>query len=125
MPVFFDHLFNATDRENFYEGDVWTNGHGIYKNINYSIKDDDRYLVIHTNGYHIDKSNILKVIIDGTEANFYNVNENYSYLYELPSGTKNINQVDIISTTFIPKDIGLNEDSRVLGIDIKNITIEN
>jgi len=114
------------ERENFYEDRMWTNGYGVIKGIDYKITPLDKYLVIATNGSNPFRNNLeklkLRIFVNGAELRFVR-QEGVSYCFELDRSIKEINEIRIQSSTFIPKQFGINNDDRTLGIDLVSISI--
>lgn len=46
-----------------------------------------------------------------------------SFYVLIPQGIKQIDNINIVTNTFIPKDEGINEDVRILGLDVESIKI--
>jgi hypothetical protein len=107
-------------RENMYEDGIWTNGKGII-NLYFNIADSRKYFILRTFGYnpflYDMTASKLKVYINNRRLVYYKT-EGLSIYFKLPPGIKTVNQIVIESPTFIPKDIGMNDDVRSLGIDI-------
>lgn len=110
------------DKENFYFDNFWTNGNGLLKNIDYNIKSEDKTLILHTKGRRPDTAGKmhLKIFVNNMELEAKKVINN-SYYFKIDKSIKTIDQIEIISNTFIPKSLGLNEDQRILGIDVDSI----
>ncbi len=45
-------------------------------------------------------------------------------LHDLDRNITHINEIQVFSSTFIPEELGINNDTRVLGIDISTIEIQ-
>ncbi len=43
------------------------------------------------------------------------------YYFEIPPDIRTIDSIRILSNTFIPRNLGLNDDARALGIDVKSV----
>jgi len=114
--------------ENFYGDDfIWTNGNGIIFDIKYDIKPEDNYLVLKTFGWNPFKNDLkkmcLNIITNGSVLKFSHQKENALY-FILDKNIKQINEIQIISSFFIPKELKINNDTRRLGIDVASIEIE-
>lgn len=112
--------------KNFHRDKIFTKGDSSIVDLNYKIKENDKYLIINTKGWNpykdkLDKLN-LKVEINGNPLTF-SYKKNNSFYFLLP-GIEMIKTIRIISSTFIPKELGINNDPRVLGVDIASIQIK-
>jgi hypothetical protein len=113
------------DIGNFYDN-IWTNGDGVIKRISYKIMPQDKYLVLKTRGWNPYMDNLkrlkLKIFVDGEELKFV-THRGSSYYFELDGNVREINNIKIQSSTFVPKSLGINGDDRALGIDVDSIVI--
>jgi hypothetical protein len=112
------------DLRNFYDG-VWTNGDGIIRNINYELRRADQYVAINAYGWNpfMKKTkNNLELHINGVKQAFYAKHKN-SYIFRITGNLRVIREMRITSATFVPKEVGINDDPRKLGIDIDSIEI--
>jgi lysophospholipase L1-like esterase len=112
---------------NFYGDMIWTNGDGKITEIKYDIQPEDTFLVLKTFGWNPYRNNIeklkLKIITNGIHLAFSH-NKNDSYYFNLDRELHQINEIQIISSSFVPEDLGINDDSRKLGIDVASIEIK-
>lgn len=108
----------------FHDDKVWTKEISRLTNINLETE-KNKYLVLETFGYNPFNNNApklnLKIKVNGEALEFAR-RENNKFYFSLPVKYK-IKSLDILSNTFIPKEIGLNQDNRKLGIDIKSIKL--
>ncbi len=113
------------DLSNFSDS-VWTNGNGIIRNINYELKQTDKYISINVKGWHPFKRDPKwpkpQLYINGIKQKFYSKGKN-SYTFKISGNMRVIREIRIVSATFVPKEHGINEDSRRLGVDIDSIVI--
>ena len=113
------------DLKNFNDG-VWTNGNGIIRNINYELKQTDKYASINVKGWNpfINDAKWPKpeLYINGIKQKFYSKSKN-SYTFRITGDIPVIREIRIVSATFVPKEVGLSEDNRRLGVDIDSIVI--
>jgi lysophospholipase L1-like esterase len=112
---------------NFYHDYIWTNGEGTIKYIKYVIKPQDRFLGLKTFGWNPYKEYFeklkLQVFINGLKLQ-YSHKEDNTYYFNIDKTFKQITEIRIISSTFIPKALGINNDPRKLGIDVAAIEIK-
>jgi hypothetical protein len=109
------------DLINFHDDRIWTNGNGVIK-ATYTVKPDDRHLVLntlYTTGLSGAK---LKILINKKELKFHHQSNN-SFYFELDKTIKEINEIQILSPAFNPKKAGINDDDRDFGIDVDSIKI--
>jgi len=113
------------DLSNFCDG-YFTNGNGIIRNINYELRPKDRYISINTNGWnpfiHDPKWPMPELYLNGIKQGFYRKSK-LSYIYRISNNISVIREIRIVSETFVPKELGLGEDGRRLGLDISSIVI--
>jgi len=106
---------------------TWTNGDSNIVDIGYDVKAEDNYLALKTFGWSPFKSDInklgLKIATNGSSLKFSHT-KNSAYYFILDKNIKQINEIRIISPTFVPKELGINNDTRRLGIDVASIEIE-
>ena len=114
-------LFNE---KNFYEDKIWTKGDSVLKNIDYEVGSEDKSFILHTKGWGYYKNDLqkldLRVFINNTKLEFKK-SEGNSYYFKMPKGVAKVNEIRIVSTTFNPKEMGINSDDRALGIDVDSI----
>jgi hypothetical protein len=116
---------NVLVKENIYRDNNWTNGEGILKKIYYRTQPEDKFLVLETYGFHPLGNNIIKlglvVAANGINLKFY-MYKNKCYYFMLPENLKELTELDIKSNTFVPKEYGINNDMRKLGVAIRSIS---
>lgn len=124
--IFLPKVFES-NIQNFHDDFIWTKGDGTISNIKYEVKPNDNLLVLNTFGWHPFKKDLLKlklqVTINGHNLNFDHQDDN-SYHFILDKKINFITEVQIFSSTFIPEKLGMNNDTRELGIDIASIEIK-
>jgi len=110
----------------FYPQSIFTNGKGVISGLSYKVNSSDRYFVLGTKGYHPLKGSPeklnLAVLINDLKMQFSHEKEK-KYFFKLPDNLNKINEVRIESSTFIPKELGINDSVKTLGIDVDYITI--
>lgn len=113
--------------KNFYDDFIWTNGDGRIIDMRYDVKAEDKYLVLKTFGWNPLKNDLnklgLKIVTNGSSLKFSHVKDNAFYFF-LDKTFKEINEIQIISSTFVSKELGINDDARRLGIDVASIEIK-
>lgn len=106
---------------NFNGDNVWTKDISYIKELDYNIKDNN-ILKLATYGWNPLLNDInklkLKIYINEKEAEFLKY-QNKNFYFRIPE--KTINIITIKSNTFNPKEMGINNDTRDLGIDIKSM----
>ena len=109
----------------FHDDRTFTRGDARFYRLQYAIKPSQQYVVVNTHGwvpYRNDLERLgLRLFADGTELRFA-WREGLSYWFELPPGATVIQEIRIMSSVFRPIDFGINDDGRVLGIDVASIT---
>jgi len=107
--------------QNFHEDNIWTNGLGIIRGIYYKVNPKCQYLILQTKGYHPygnDPQKLgLKIFLNREQLR-YQDQIGSSYYFNLENQTNKIYEIRIESSVFVPKEIGINEDVRTLGVDV-------
>lgn len=113
------------DKNNF-QDNTWTKKTSYINNINLVLKNHRKFLQLETYGYNPKRADIewldLKLKINEAEAEFEKY-DNKSYYFRIPDSVDVINEIEISSNTFVPKELGMNNDTRELGIDVKSIKL--
>ncbi|RJP68704.1 MAG: hypothetical protein C4532_12065 [Candidatus Abyssobacteria bacterium SURF_17] len=109
---------------NFHEGSRWTDGDSSIVGIRYTIKPEDRWLVLNTSGWTPlkDKELDLAVFADGSALKFSHKKAN-SYYFTLPD-LRELMNIRITSATFVARHLGINDDTRALGVHVDSLSIE-
>lgn len=109
-------------RTGFYSDNLWTKGDATIKYLN-PVK-EVKVINVNTKGYHpypMDTTKLnMKLLVNGVETKMINFNKR-SYQFAIPNYIKAVTEIQIKTNTFIPKELGMNNDSRVLGLDIDKI----
>jgi hypothetical protein len=106
---------------------TWTNGKGFIEDINYRLEPENDILILQTGGHTPFIKNLekykIKLLVNDRELKMINKVGN-DLQYQLPDDLEIIDIIEINSPTFIPKELGINDDTRVLGLDIDNVLIK-
>ena len=114
------------DRINF-SGDGWSDGHGILKGVGYPIQARDKFLGLAPDWagpIHTDLKNSLqlKLFANGTTELPLEREVHGVFYFAIPRGLTLIQNLDIRSATFVPKEVNpASDDPRHLGIRIKHM----
>jgi hypothetical protein len=112
-------------REGF-QDQWWTNGKGLVSGFSYKIA-TERFIVLETWGWNplgSDPTGLnLSISVGARELPLHH-HEGLRYFFEIPEDLTEISELIIHSNTFVPKELGINNDLRTLGIDLKLITFE-
>jgi len=115
------------DLVNFH-GTEFTNGNGIIQNIDYLLRPSDRFVILHTYGWNPFLKNqkwpAPELYINGISQRF-DAKVGDAYTYDIEGSPEIINDIRIVSPTFVPKEVGINEDPRKLGVDVHSIEISD
>jgi len=111
--------------QNFHDG-IWTNGNGLIKNVNFELRPTDAYASVKVKGWNplMDRREWPnpRLYINGIEQPLHS-RHTMSYVYKISGDIRIIRDIGIASPTFVPKELGLNEDGRKLGVDVDFIAI--
>ncbi|HUV13202.1 MAG TPA: phospholipid carrier-dependent glycosyltransferase [Acidobacteriota bacterium] len=113
-------------KEGFHEDDVWTRGDSKLTGFRIGVG-DKRYIVLESRGWnpYRDEPEKLELSVTvGDQVIRLDHQEGLQYFFEIPSGLTEITSLTIHSSTFVPKELGMNDDNRRLGIDFKSISFE-
>jgi hypothetical protein len=120
-------LERKDDLVNFHNG-LWTNGNGIIRNVNYPLKPGDRFVRIETKGnipgMHETGWPKPVLYIDGIKQTFCAKTRN-SFVFRITKGIQLIRELRIVSDTFVPREKGINNDDRVMGMDVSAVVIDD
>lgn len=115
-------------KKGFYKDNNWTNGNGIINNINLPLHSKNKYIIVNTYGLNPFKNNLeklnLSIYVNGKKLKYVKKVKDSYYFKINNNDIKEIKKINIISSTFVPKELGINNDTRKLGIDVHSITIE-
>jgi hypothetical protein len=106
----------------------WTSGDLVTDDIGYRVSPGDRLLVLSTSRTHPfvnDPARLdLHVVANGTTELAPDHAAGGNFYFRLPGDLSRIDQLRIQSSRFVPRDLGINADTRSLGIDVKSVTVE-
>ncbi len=114
----------ALKKEGFFPESVWTTGKAKISGFDMNISDAN-YMKIYVYGdnlaYDYDPAKMgLKVFVDGKKVKFHS--RKYNSLYFELDHQKSAHEISIHTKTFKPKDFGMGNDNREVGIDIISIS---
>jgi len=111
-----------------YPDGIWTKGDATISRLKYQIAKNDKFLVLSTKGFNPFRNDIeklgLEIYVNSDRLELF-LRKGKDFYYKLDEKIKTISEIRIISSTFVPKELRINEDSRRLGIDIAHITIKS
>jgi hypothetical protein len=103
----------------------WTNGDQEFP-ASYEVMPSDRHLILRTMDSHPmrhdDKKLNLRVSVNDQPLVLLK-REGIAYTFELPRGLRRITSLHVSSTVFVPRELGMGEDARELGIDVDDIRV--
>jgi len=113
----------AKEKTTGFYHDSWTNGEGVLQHLHLPLSDPTlQTLILVTNGnapFADDPEALhLRVMVNGEQLKLSH-REDGSYLFQLPKGLDMVDEIRILSSTFIPASA----DNRVLGLDVVRILI--
>jgi hypothetical protein len=113
-------------KKGFHSDAVWTKGDAEI--FGFELNPSGKtYIVITTYGWNPNKENLKKLgltlFVNRAEANFSHTAD-AKYYFKIPEKINVVSNLRIKSDTFVPKLLGINNDERVCGIDIKTVSFE-
>lgn len=109
-------------RTNFFPDNSWTNGDAVLYNVNTFVPPKRRTLALVTLGSnplsHSPELLAPKVFLDEIELPFLRA-DGTTYLFKVPGTIKKFQNIRIRSNTFCPRSLGLGNDGRTLGVDVR------
>jgi len=108
----------------------WTKGNAVIELDDMDIDPEERVFMLETYGWMLPE--IRKGILDGSLKIYFNFTHRAPLIqiegeeaakcyFHIPADIRTVTSITINSKTFIPRDYGINEDGRPLGIDVKSI----
>lgn len=113
-------------KKGFHSDTIWTKGDAEIYGFEFNPYGKN-YIAIMTYGWNPNKGSLkklgLKLFVNGIEADFSHTRD-VAYYFNIPKAITMVSNLKIKSDTFVPKALGINDDERVLGIDIKAVSFE-
>lgn len=110
-----------------YADHIWTDGNGVFKNLNVCPPQSHAKVVVSTYGYvpaTIAAGEInLEISVNGIPLHGKWLSRT-RYVADIPGLDQCIHTMAFRSATFIPKKLGINNDARRLGIDLKSVVVQ-
>ena len=113
-------------KKGFYDDGVWTRGEASLTGFRADVT-SRRFIVIETwgwNPYRDDPEKLDLRISIAEQTLRPHHQEGFRYYFEIPLGLTEITSLEVHSTTFVPKEHGINNEERRLGIAFKSISFE-
>ncbi|MFI5181577.1 MAG: hypothetical protein ACHQPI_09320 [Thermoanaerobaculia bacterium] len=105
-------------------GDRWTNGDALLSNLEWTPKRGETELILELSagppGPPEDAD--VRVLVNGVALRGVGVS-GYVWRYRLPPDLRQIRRIRILSKTFVPKEMGLNDDARRLGVTVARVRL--
>lgn len=117
----------SSSKAGIYAGEGWTDGNASLRALDVCPPRGDRRLVIETYGYipaGITASDINLEVYANGELLHGAWSDRTHYIAPIPEDIECIRNLALKSKTFVPKELGINNDPRHLGIDLKGIVVE-
>lgn len=112
----------------FYADNKWTDGDGVLSGLDICASGANRRITVNTRGNippSISDAGInLQVIVDGTPVEGAWNHGRTQYIAPLPNSIQCVQRVELRSNTFVPSAMGINNDPRNLGIDVKSVVVD-
>lgn len=117
----------SSSRTGIYGDNIWTNGNASLRGLNVCPPREDGHVVLNTYGY-IPPSMTADDINLQIYANNMLLHGKWEsrtrYVATIPGDITCIRTLAFKSNSFVPKKLGINDDSRPLGIDLKDVVVQ-
>ncbi len=121
----FDHFW-----DNQLDGFGWTMGNAVIKLDGVDIEPEERVFMLETYGWM--EPEIREDIVNGSLKIYFNFTHRAPLIkiageravqcyFQIPADIRTVTSITINSKTFVPRELGLNDDGRSLGVDVKSI----
>jgi hypothetical protein len=113
-------------RQGFYPDFGWTDGDGRLEGLEWQVAPDDRELELELHPVHpqADHPELLDlhVVVDGLDLVPLDIEPRIAR-FRLPPKLDTIRSVEILSSTFVPREQGRSDDGRTLGVPVQRLTL--
>jgi hypothetical protein len=107
-----------------YPDNNWTNGDGVLSQFRYAVPTGHHMLTVTVGTAHPSSRDGerlgVRVLVNGLPLAFDSASGR-TLRFHLYRGLKTIERLEITSSTFVPKSLGIGNDSRTLGIPVESI----
>ncbi|WP_158269713.1 hypothetical protein [Desulfonatronum sp. SC1] len=118
----------AKDVAFFYQDNNWTTGDTLFSGLAYQTTPEDRYLTLRLKGPHphgYDAASLgIQLWVNNSRLPLVRQKE-FEFTYWLGWGVSRIDDLRILSRTFVPKELHINDDTRTLGLMVDSIWLSN
>jgi len=118
---------SRSETSHFYDDNIWSDGKGTLTGLNYRIQPEDKYIVLTTGGHSPLEMDLNKLGISlsiNNSKQLFSKKEGNDYYFVINKKTiSDINTIGIFSSTFVPKDMKINDDDRELGVEVISLNI--
>jgi len=118
----------SPSRTGIYGDNIWTNGNASLRGLNVCPPEGDRRVVLNTYGYvpsSITADDInLRIYVDDDVLLHGKWSGRTHYVAKVPEDVTCIHSLTFKSNSFVPKKLGINDDARPLGIDLKEVVVQ-
>lgn len=115
------------DRTGFYDDFGWTDGCGLLTSLAWEVPAGSRRLVLTLHPAHPQGTNPgrlgVRVLVNGVELRT-GATTATELRFDLYHGLRRIEEVRVLSSTFVPRQLTGNPDNRTLGVPIRSLRLE-
>ncbi|WP_045218726.1 hypothetical protein [Desulfonatronum thioautotrophicum] len=112
----------------FHPDNNWTTGDTLFPGLAYQTTPEDRYLILRLKGPHPhgqDAASLgIQVWVNNSRLPLVQ-QKDFEFTYWLGWGVRRIDDLRILSRTFVPKELHINDDTRSLGLMVDSIWLSS
>lgn len=112
---------HLADKDNVLADNNWTTGNAVLRGLELTVPVGHRHLAVAIGQAHPFRTDVARLAVrvwaDDTPLVFERA-DGAVLLFALPADVPSVHTLRVVSSTFVPRELGLGQDSRTLGIPI-------